>query len=383
MYQRTDVYLGFFTWVGVIMLTLNGWINPVTTMPDFTAANLIQASVLFLVFIFCYLLIDARLPFKVTNQLRLYLIALATTTVLALSQFFYFGYVAILAIIIVSQLPELIKTRYSICYALIIPIVGGFIDGFIKEAPAPLITTLLFIMFNLFALLASHRFVSERKAKEKSKQLVRELEATQLLLSAATKRDERLRIARDLHDVVGHHLTALGLQLEVAMHVDKEPAKEHIKQAKDISTLLLADVRNAVSEIRESIPMDLAKALKTLTKDVPGLNVNLDVNLEAPLSDARQVEALFRSVQEALTNTIKHANASELEIIVSNCHKWVTTKIKDNGDFVPNFSQGNGLKGMQERLEKLDGQLSYQSTQNGFSLNLQLPNLASVNGIHS
>jgi len=377
--QKAELYLGTVTWIGVMLLTFNTWLDPINPMPALTAFNISLAVTLFLGFYLCFFMVDAKLPFRVSDRQKLCYLGIATLFVIALSLLFYYGFVAILSIIIVSQLTGLLSPKYILTYAITMPIIGAAIDGGLKDSPTPVIGALLYIMFNLFAFLASQRFNQERIAKNHSKQLVRELKATQLLLSAATKRDERLRIARDLHDVVGHHLTALGLQLEVASHLAEGQAQTHIQQARDISRLLLTDVRHAVSEIRASKPLDLKTALETLMLDIPGLKTHLDISPQLQLNHARFVEVIFRCVQEALTNTLKHSNATKFWVTIKPLDEDLYIQIEDNGENTGHVVSGNGLTGMQERVEQIDGELSWKSTPAGFKLNLNLP--YAVNGM--
>jgi signal transduction histidine kinase len=226
---------------------------------------------------------------------------------------------------------------------------------------------------NLLAILASYGLVAEQKAKLEAEQLVRELKATQILLSATTKRDERLRIARDLHDTLGHQLTALSLQLEVASHVSEADKQEHIHQAHEISGSLLSSVRETVSEIRQRRDMDLRDALTALIQGVTGITVKLNMDLAESMTDARQMEVIFRCVQEALTNTVKHAAASQCDIELSSSEESIHLSVKDNGSGANGAQPGNGLKGMAERVASIDGELDFNNSADGFMLNVKLP----------
>ncbi len=192
-------------------------------------------------------------------------------------------------------------------------------------------------------------------------------------MSATTKRDERLRISRDLHDTLGHKLTALKLQLEVASHVKDEARDQHLQQAMEISNTLLSDVRATVTEFRNKKDFDLGKALETLTQGLTELRVKLFIDLDEALIDARQVEVIFRCVQEALTNIVKHSNASACEISLSIEAQSIVLSVQDNGQNSEQVHPGNGLTGMMERVVKIDGELDYQALENGFNLTARFP----------
>src|SRR5204863_3220827 len=105
--------------------------------------------------------------------------------------------------------------------------------------------------FAAFALYAG--WVAEREARQRGELslLYAELKSTQALLAESSRLAERARIARDLHDVLGHHLTALSLSLEVASHVADGKAKAEVERARSLSKLLLAEVRGVVSQFRD------------------------------------------------------------------------------------------------------------------------------------
>lgn len=112
--------------------------------------------------------------------------------------------------------------------------------------------------------------------EEQANQLNRELIATQSLLSEATKQSERLRISHNIHDVVGHHLTALTINLQVASHLTDGKGKEAVDQSYSVAKLLLSDVRSAVSEIRDMSVIDLRSALQRLFDNTPKLTVHFN-----------------------------------------------------------------------------------------------------------
>ena len=111
--------------------------------------------------------------------------------------------------------------------------------------------------FQAFAIAAMSLATSERAARESLSRANAELHATRSLLAENSRAAERLRISRDLHDTLGHHLTALSLQLDVASRLASGQAAEHIREAHAITKLLLADVRDVVSQMRETGRVDL------------------------------------------------------------------------------------------------------------------------------
>ena len=109
----------------------------------------------------------------------------------------------------------------------------------------------------------------QAEARDEQRRLNAELRATRVLLAESARVNERTRISRELHDLLGHHLTALSLNLEVAGHLTEGRAQEHVKQAHTLARLLLTDVREAVSQLREGDAIDLGAALLLLAEHVP------------------------------------------------------------------------------------------------------------------
>ncbi len=374
----TDFYIGIFVWVLEIPISYSLWFagSEVDILTPVTPLNIVVVACLFLVFFVGFLISHGifEYPLKRGTKATGLLLSLAAT--LGLSLFFFFGMVGLMAVMVIIQLTNIVDKTRGLIIAVAIPVLFVAFDIFLGKDFA-FTEMVVWSTVNLLAIFASYGLVAEQKAKLEAEQLVRELKATQILLSATTKRDERLRIARDLHDVLGHQLTALSLQLEVASHVSDADKQKHIRQAQEISGSLLSSVRETVSEIRQGRDMDLRDALTALIQGVTGitvkLNMDLELELDESMADARQMEVIFRCVQEALTNTVKHAAASQCEIELSSSEESIHLSVKDNGSGASDVQPGNGLKGMAERVASIDGELDFNNSADGFMLNVKLP----------
>lgn len=214
----------------------------------------------------------------------------------------------------------------------------------------------------------------QSEAREALREVNLELLATQAMLSETERTAERLRISRELHDLVGHHLTALSLNLEVATHLTTGKAREHVKQAQSISKLLLSDVREVVSTLREGDPMNLDHALKRLVEGVPQPHVHLTLPQPFTISDAARANVVLRLTQEILTNTIKHARARNLWLSFTLRDGGVEISAHDDGRGAEAPEKGNGLSGMTERLAMFGGTLLCQTEPGrGFNVAAHLP----------
>jgi signal transduction histidine kinase len=372
--RAPEFYIGLFIWLLEIAISYSMWFagDDLDIRQVVSSFNIALVAFLYGLYIVGYLTSYGIFQRRLTRKMKVLGLVLSSVATLGLSMFFFFGMVALLSTMIIIQLAGFIEKNRALLVAVLVPVLCVLIDIWLGKAFEYTII-IIYGTFNLLALFTSYRFIAENKAKQESEQLVRELRATQILLSATTKRDERLRIARDLHDLLGHQLTALSLQLEVASHVETAAIQKHVLQAKAICGLLLSDVRETVSEIRQKKDLELREALTALIQGLPEIEIDLIIEDE-PQAGARQVEVIFRCVQEALTNIAKHANASHCKIKLSNIGQYIELSVEDDGCDNSEIKPGNGLTGMAERVAEIDGRLDYQNTTDGFVLCVKLPN---------
>jgi signal transduction histidine kinase len=233
--------------------------------------------------------------------------------------------------------------------------------------------------FQLFAVCAAQLARSEMAARDELARANTELRGAQALLDEGARVAERLRIARELHDVMGHTLTILTIHLDVASRLTSGPAAEHLACARNASGELLDQVRAVVSRVRKVQPPNLRAALEKLAESAQGLlQVRLQMPSDLVVSDPAQAEAIIRCVQEVITNAMRHAHARELVIDVRNASSGIIVAARDDGRG-GEFAPGNGLAGMRERFEVLGGSLSISSADGeGFAIEGILPMAGSV-----
>lgn len=309
------------------------------------------------------------------KKLRIFLVIVETFLTFSLIILLNSNFPPLLLIIISAQIPYLFRIQWGFICILIASAAFYLILEFYWGRSRVHITTFFCFAFQLSTFLGNHYAKKEIKAKENANLLNRELLATQSLLSETARQNERLRIARDIHDLIGHHLTALSINLEIAEHLSEGKAKKQIEKAHAISSLLLSDVREAVSEIRSREDIDIEASLHLLIDEVPKLNISLDVCQNLKISDARIADIILTSIRESITNSLKHSNASDMNITISTLKDIIKIEIIDNGSGSKKTVFGNGLNGMKERVETLDGSLSV-TNDNGFSIIISLPNVA-------
>lgn len=203
------------------------------------------------------------------------------------------------------------------------------------------------------------------------------------LLAEQMRYNERMQIARELHDLMGHHLTALNLQLQLGgallARSDAGGAKQALDRAEGVAAQLLADVRESVSQQRSSQRIDLSAALQALAEGIASTRIELAVDEAARDLGPRTAHALLRCVQEGVTNSVRHAGARRVQVELRGEGDEVAVSIDDDGRGAPGWHGGraegfgNGLTGMSERMAELGGQMRVTRTGPGFRIELRCP----------
>ncbi|GAA4693584.1 Signal transduction histidine kinase [Promicromonospora umidemergens] len=233
-----------------------------------------------------------------------------------------------------------------------------------------LITLGFYLLIQVASMLSSAALIREQRLRRELSQAHIDLRAASALLSESARTAERLRISRDLHDLIGHQLTVLTLELEAARHREGEQAREHVERANRVARDLLADVRLTVSELRTA-SSDLSETLRQVVRDLPDLEVTVDVEPDVQV-DEEQAAALVRAVQEIATNTMRHADAKALWIEVAARPHGVVLTAVDDGRGYRELVPGNGLRGLAERFEALGGGVEFDGG-DGFRVTARVP----------
>lgn len=231
-----------------------------------------------------------------------------------------------------------------------------------------------FAAFQAFAALLMRYANQAEAASEALRAVNADLLATRSLLAESARDSERLRLSRELHDVAGHKLTALKLNLR---QLQREPALEGNAALQTSATLadeLLDDLRAVVRELRRHDGLDLGDALRQLAAPLPRPRVQVQVDEGARAPDAAQAEALLRVAQEALTNAARHSGARQAWLHLARQPEGLRLTVEDDGRVHWPPTPGNGLRGMRERLVALGGELVLaNSPRGGLKVTATLP----------
>lgn len=307
---------------------------------------------------------------------RVLVLLVMSVSAFAVSYFTHSGIGSLLAMLIAALLPWVMP--FVIGLAWIFCLAVAFSVWALFGPEGTWLLALVFFLMNLgltsFPFIASLLALRQVRARAELRRVNSELLATQSLLTENTRIAERVRISRELHDLIGHHLTALSLNLEVASHMTEGKAQEHVEQAGSIARLLLSDVREVVSEMRSDDRVDLRKALETLAEGVPELAIHLDIPDELSQTDPKRAQILLRCAQEVITNTVRHAQAANLWICLIAGDDGLALRARDDGRGSPDLVPGNGINGMRERLRELGGRLDIATRPGaGFQIKAWLP----------
>ena len=307
---------------------------------------------------------------------RLLLMGVLSVSAYGVTYFTNTGLGSLLAMLVAALLPWIlpfvIGVAWVVCLAL------AFSVWVIFSPEGSWLLVLVYLLMNLgltsFPFIASLLALKQMQARAELRRVNSELLATQSLLTENTRIAERVRISRELHDLVGHHLTALTLNLEVASHTSEGKPREHVDQAASIARLLLSDVREVVSDMRRDAQVDLTQALEMLAAGVPDLAIHLDIPSELAQTDPKRAQILLRCAQELITNAVRHAQARNLWISLADDKNGVILKARDDGRGAPNLVPGNGISGMRERLREVGGRLDIATRPGaGFQIKAWLP----------
>ena len=188
-----------------------------------------------------------------------------------------------------------------------------------------------------------------------------------------TKIAERERIARDMHDVLGHSLSVVVLKSELARRLvvsDPQRAMRELEDVESTARQALSQVREAISGYRSAgWQAEVEQARNVLEAAAIEVELDLQVSCMAPAAE----NTLALALREAVTNILRHAGAKRCGIALQQVGSHIVCRITDDGVGVPTAHFGNGLTGMRERVEALGGSMTLSSNHPGLTLQLSLP----------
>jgi signal transduction histidine kinase len=284
------------------------------------------------------------------------------------------GYEASLLVLVAIQLGTLLDLRHGMLWVCTQTLLLGAAMAAGWSIRSALLMMPPYLGFQLVAFLAFYGMAHEAAGKAALATANAELRAVQQILADSSRMAERLRISHELHDALGHRLTALTLNLEAAIQQTQGPAKANVELARALARDLLSDVREIVADFQARDGVHLSHALQTLMRTVPQPKIHLEIDESLRVGDPEQAHILLRCAQEIVTNAARHSGAQNLWIVVEQQGDAFRIRAHDDGRGREEARDGFGLRGMRERLERAGGELRVATEPGrGFDVSALLP----------
>lgn len=297
------------------------------------------------------------------------------------------GALTFLLFILAVQATTVFPGRIAAGWTGLFYLLASFTD-FLTNSPENALGSAIFnIAVFLLAAMIGHNTRQTELARRANQQLLEELQTAQDQLRDLTVAEERNRLAREIHDGLGHYLTATTMQVQGAKAllestdavIQAPAALDALGKAEILLQEALADVRRSVGALRaaptENRPLPAAIGdLVAECRAIIGLEAQFDL-LGLPRALNSQIElTLYRVAQEGLTNVRKHAQAGRVEVILAYDNNKVGLSICDDGRGAGETSNGYGLLGLRERIQLVGGQVNIRTApEQGFRLEVEIP----------
>ncbi|MEM8535019.1 MAG: sensor histidine kinase [Chloroflexota bacterium] len=270
--------------------------------------------------------------------------------------------------------------------------------------PVSINNYLLFLITLMLVAITAQVIQRERAQRRRTETLLEDLETSHEQLAESHRElahyaqqvaemamiEERNRLARDIHDSLGHYLTVIGIQLEKALTLHADSPDEtltSVQNAKRMTDQALTDVRQSVSTLRhDQAPFVLRPALEKLIANLDYLPFKIQLSIvgDETRFSKQQLMAIYRAIQEGLTNIHKHAQARHVQINLDFAEQEAMLVLKDDGVGIQHQDappKGFGLRGVKERLELVNGRLLIQSQPNlGTQLHITIAKMSTFAG---
>jgi signal transduction histidine kinase len=371
-----------------ITLIIGYLLTILTSPPHLTIVNFMVFTVLQVIY---FAVLWWLIKNELSENLRIFAIVMLTilTVVTGLLSFFGLQLDWLLYLVMISIYFMALSLRVAVISGILLYLLGALNLGFLNNWNWSHLYVSLLSLFPAFVFVAvfSLMFRILDIQKEHAERLLHQLEESNAELGEAHKQlqsyaneveeltivRERTRMAREIHDTLGHYLSILTIQLETISKLqERDPARAavEIAGARRVASQSMQEVRNAIATLRPTsiATLSLTQAITQLGKEFEQntteteLTFDLDTQLP-PISPDLQV-ALYRAAQETLTNVRKHAHASKVLVRLRYEDELLELVVLDNGSSVSSDDSDNqpggfGLIGLRERIELLGGQVTY------------------------
>lgn len=191
---------------------------------------------------------------------------------------------------------------------------------------------------------------------------------------------ERKRFTRDVHDTLGQtttNLVALLGMTRIFLRTCPDKAEQYLEKATDIATTGINEVKESITGVytRGLTSESLIRALQTLSNQYQNTGVKIILLIKGSETNLsiKHSEVIYRICQEAITNAVRHGKASSIKITLEYQEEQIQLTIFDNGSGCQHLKKGNGLSGMEDRVNELNGSIIFDSSKQGFNIQVCLP----------
>ena len=282
--------------------------------------------------------------------------------------------IGIVLVVVAWQVALLLPWRFALIWIIVQTALLATILYSGVNSGLALFATNTSLAFQLFAFITASVAKNESHARSALVRTNAELRATRELLAESSRISERSRISDELHDVIGHNLTALNIHLEVARHLADGKALDHVLKSQSLAKILLKDVREVVSAFSGNEKIEVTKAVEALVEGLPYPRIHLSLADDLKLKDSVRAHTLLRCIQEIITNTLRHSGAQNLWLEVYEVDGGVEVRARDDGRGTKSVEPGQGISVMRRRFERIGGSLQVKSDLGeGFAVNAWMP----------
>lgn len=298
-----------------------------------------------------------------------YIISVFLVMVLEYNSRYIINYfIHVLYVLLIIEMAVAVRKRSDLWVGILVIIAGMYkYVTLIKYRPvlSTYAEAVFFMLLNIMSLVVIALMLGLREEQDKLIRANKKLEAYSREVQSLTEVKTRADIASRIHDGVGHNLTALIMQLEMTSHLfEKDPsqAKELLQRAKETARDNLVKVRQAVKTMDESTEQYDIEVLIKAFSNKTGLKISWEIDQNL-LTSFPQKECVYRAIQEAMTNALRHGKASKMWIDLKpseDTDGYIDLVIKDNGEIDHLPEAGYGMTKMKERFESLEGSIEYE-----------------------
>ena len=280
---------------------------------------------------------------------------------------------ALLAVI-ASQVAALVIEPVAIVMIVLTSVALWAVTLLHSAWPGEVIPAVLFLALQGCAVILTAATLRAEQARDDLARTNAELVSMQSFVSETVRDRERLRIARDLHDVTGHKLTALKINLMILQQRAPQNMREHVDRSTEIADQLLADTRDIVRQISDAEGLSLAESLNKLATLLPDRMIDVELADDLRVQDGEVARLLLRAAQEGVSNALRHGGANRITLALRHIGDRYMLRVVDNGRGLRGDPAGFGRSQLAERVRALGGDYRLQNgAAGGAEVEITLP----------